>query len=69
VTSGIRLGTPAVTTRGMKENQMGIIAELINEIIRYPKDIKTLKSVKKKVAGLIEKFPLYKGLIEDMENM
>ncbi len=68
LTSGIRLGTPAVTTRGMKEPQMHRIAELIDAIIRHPKDLKTLKSVKKEVKDLVNKFPLYKDLIEELEG-
>ncbi|MCK4463921.1 MAG: serine hydroxymethyltransferase [Candidatus Omnitrophica bacterium] len=68
LTSGIRLGTPAVTTRGMKEPQMRRIAELIDAIIRHPKDLKTLKSVKKEVKDLVNKCPLYKDLIEELES-
>ncbi|NQT22973.1 MAG: serine hydroxymethyltransferase, partial [Candidatus Omnitrophica bacterium] len=69
VTSGIRLGTPAATTRGMKEQEMKRIAELIDRVITHPKDIKTLKFVKKSVADLVEKFPLYKDLINEMESL
>ncbi len=68
LTSGIRLGTPAVTTRGMKEPQMQRIAELIDAIITHPKDLKTLKSVKNQVKDLVNKFPLYKDLIEELEG-
>ncbi|MBM7559134.1 serine hydroxymethyltransferase [Marinitoga litoralis] len=67
VTSGIRIGTPAVTTRGMKEEEMVIIAQLINEVITNIKDEEgTLDeefkaNMKNKVKALCEKFPLYKG--------
>ena len=68
LTSGIRLGTPAVTTRGMKENEMRQVAGMIDEIIAHIKQLKVLKSVKQKVAKLAQKFPLYADLIKDMEN-
>ncbi len=69
VTSGIRLGTPAVTTRGMKEPQMREIARLINEIISKPYDIEVLKKVKSDVKKLTDKFPLYSALIKQLESM
>ncbi|HHY13798.1 MAG TPA: serine hydroxymethyltransferase [Thermoanaerobacterales bacterium] len=59
VTSGIRLGTPAITSRGMKESEMGEIAELINETINNCDDEAKLKAIKKKVKTLCERFPLY----------
>ncbi|MDP8266614.1 MAG: serine hydroxymethyltransferase [Candidatus Aceula meridiana] len=61
VTSGIRIGTPAVTTRGMKEPEMKKIAEFIDEAITHKDDEKILKEVKAKVENLIERFPLYKN--------
>jgi len=63
VTSGIRLGTPAVTTRGMKEKEMKIIAGLIDRIVSNGGDEKVIKEVSAEVAKLIKKFPLYKDLI------
>jgi glycine hydroxymethyltransferase len=59
VTSGIRLGTPALTTRGMKEDEMKQIGKLIASLIREPEseDVKT--RVKRDVAELTAKFPLY----------
>ena len=62
VTSGIRLGTPAVTTRGMKEKQMEIIAGLIDEILSSLDDELRIKKVKKEVLALTKKFPLYTDL-------
>ncbi len=61
VTSGIRLGTPAVTTRGMKEKQMEIIAEVIDEILQKGQTITKEKQrkIKAKVQLLTKKFPLY----------
>ncbi|HMI67329.1 MAG TPA: serine hydroxymethyltransferase, partial [Cyclobacteriaceae bacterium] len=59
VTSGMRVGTPAVTTRGMKEKDMIRVVELIDETLKKPEDQKHLKSVKKKVNGFVKKFPLY----------
>src|SRR5258707_15141317 len=59
VTSGIRVGTPAVTTRGMKEKDMVRVVELIDETLKRPDDQKHLKSVKKKVNGFVKRFPLY----------
>jgi len=60
VTSGIRFGTAAVTTRGMKEKQMEHIVELIDEVIKDSENEHTLKKVRKHVHALTEKFPLYK---------
>jgi glycine hydroxymethyltransferase len=59
VTSGMRIGTPAVTTRGMKEKDVIKVVELIDEALKKPEDPKHLKSVKKKVNRFVERFPLY----------
>jgi glycine hydroxymethyltransferase len=61
VTSGIRIGTPAVTTRAMKEAQMGDIAEFINDALSHKDDDAYLKSVSEKVKSLCKKFPIYPG--------
>lgn len=62
VTSGIRLGTAAVTTRGMKETQMGQIAQFIDEAIDTNGNHKKLQGVKRKVLALTRRFPLYPEL-------
>ncbi len=62
VTSGIRIGTPAVTTRGMKEGEMETIAELINKAIVNFENEETLAKVKQEVYELTAKFPLYPTL-------
>jgi glycine hydroxymethyltransferase len=59
VTSGMRIGTPAVTSRGMKEKEMIRIVDLIDEALQKPSDEKHLKSVKQKVIRLVRRFPLY----------
>ena len=61
VTSGIRVGTAAITTRGMKEKQMEHIVELIDAVLMDPENEQSLKKVRKKVHKLTEDFPLYKG--------
>lgn len=62
ITSGIRIGTPALTTRGMKEPAMEYIAELIDEVIVNKGKPDVYKSVAKKVEELCVKFPLYAEL-------
>ncbi len=57
--SGIRLGTPALTTRGMKEDEMRNIGRLIAAVIREPESEEVQQNVKREVAELTEKFPLY----------
>jgi len=59
VTSGIRLGTPAITTRGMKKEEMKLIARLIAHILKDINNEKRIQEVKKEVTSLCEKFPLY----------
>ena len=59
VTSGIRIGTPAVTTRGMKNDEMKKIVSLIDRVIINPDDDNNLSSVKAKVNELCKFFPLY----------
>lgn len=61
-TSGLRLGTPALTTRGMREEDMDVIAELIDKAITNKSDEKILLKVKEEVNELTSRFPLYKNL-------
>lgn len=59
VTSGIRIGTPALTTRGMKEGEMKLIADLIAKTLKKVDDDKIKKEVSDQIAALSRKFPLY----------
>lgn len=61
ITSGIRIGTPAVTTRGFKETEIVEVAGYIDEAIKHRDDDAMLKSIKEKVAALCAKFPMYPG--------
>ena len=61
-TSGLRLGTPALTTRGMKEEDMEIVAELIDKTIEHRSDEVMLSKVREEVNELTKRFPLYKNL-------
>ena len=56
--SGIRLGTPAVTTRGMKEQEMAAIADMISEVLMDIKDLDTVAEVRHRVRELTARFPL-----------
>lgn len=58
-TSGIRVGTPAITTRGMKEEHMPIIVDLIDEVISSIDDEKAIEGVREKVNKLMDEFPLF----------
>lgn len=61
ITSGIRLGTPAVTTRGLKEEDMETIAELVSKVVDNLKDENVLAEVKKSVNDLMSGRPLFKA--------
>jgi glycine hydroxymethyltransferase len=58
--SGIRIGTPAITTRGFKEEDVVLLVELIDEAIKNKEDDKKLEEIKSKVKDLCQKFPIYK---------
>jgi len=62
ITSGIRIGTPSVTTRGMKEKEMELIAEFITRVIENIDDRNVRKKVREEVIELCEQFPLYEEL-------
>lgn len=59
VTSGIRIGTPAITTRGMKEEHMGLIVELVDRVLSDPENEAVISAVAKEVHELMAAFPLY----------
>jgi glycine hydroxymethyltransferase len=59
VTSGMRIGSPAITTRGLKEKDVVKVVDLIDEALKAPADESNLKAVKRKVNALMKKFPLY----------
>ena len=59
VTSGIRLGTPAVTTRNMKESEMGQIAEMMGKVLKNIDSDKVQSEVKEEVKTFTDRFPLY----------
>ena len=61
ITSGVRLGTPAITARGMKEDESVKIAEMIIKVLENINDDEKIAEVKNEVLKLTEKFPLYKG--------
>ena len=61
ITSGVRLGTPAITARGMKEDESVKIAEMIIKVLENVNDDEKIAEVRNEVLRLTEKFPLYKG--------
>jgi glycine hydroxymethyltransferase len=67
VASGIRIGSPAITTRGMKEAEMKKVARLIDRVMNDPGNEKNINDVRKEVLSLTRKFPLYKDKLKKME--
>ncbi len=59
ITSGIRIGTPALTTRGMKESEMKKIAQWIQIVLKNKDDMKTIEKVKGEIKDLCDQFPIY----------
>ncbi|EFI49486.1 serine hydroxymethyltransferase [Segatella oris] len=59
LTSGIRLGTAAITTRGAKEDMMHLVAELIEEVLNNPEDEQVIKRVREKVNATMKDYPLF----------
>jgi glycine hydroxymethyltransferase len=68
IASGIRLGTPALTTRGMKEDEMRQIARMIASIIHEPNSGETKEKVKREVRELTDRFPLYPNRYKDAKS-
>jgi len=58
-TSGVRVGTPAITTRGAKEDLIATVVELIDEVIMHIEDEKVIAAVKSKVNSLMKDYPLF----------
>jgi len=67
VTSGLRVGTPAVTTRGMKEEEMKIIARWIQRVLEHPEQETVPQEVRAEVTELCRKFPIYRYLDQKEE--
>jgi len=64
ITSGIRIGTPAVTTRGMKEKEMEIICEMIDQVLKHLNDVSFMEKTRAKVRELCKGFPFYKRIYD-----
>lgn len=58
-TSGLRLGTPAITTRGLKENDMDVIVDMIDRVLAAPEDEKIIKVVKAEVNAMMQERPMF----------
>lgn len=69
VTSGIRIGVPAVTTRGMKEPEMETIGQLIASVLKDPENDTLISKVRSEVEHLSKEFPLYESLIDTYRRL
>ncbi len=69
VTSGIRIGVPAITTRGMGVEEMKVIGSIIADVLKHPDDSDVKKKAKARVEELVRAFPLYQERIENMEKV
>ena len=67
VTSGIRIGTPAVTTRGMGESEMKQVADFIARVLEQPEDEGVLEGIHVEVEALCRRFPLYSDRWSDRD--
>ncbi|VVB57681.1 Serine hydroxymethyltransferase [uncultured archaeon] len=65
ITSGLRLGTPALTTRGMKEKEMAMVAHWMDEVLKSPSDEQVRAKVKEEIRRMTAEFPIYPGLIKN----
>lgn len=61
-TSGVRVGTPVLTTRGMGESEMHLVADLIHDTIKFRDKPETISKIREKVRGLCQAFPLFKDM-------
>jgi glycine hydroxymethyltransferase len=68
VASGVRIGTPALTTRGMKEREMEVVGRLVSRALRSVEDEAALAGVKKDVGKLCEGFPLYASRLQSYDR-
>ena len=65
ITSGLRIGTPALTTRGMKEKEMAMVAHWMDEVLKSPNDEAVRAKVKAEIKRMTKDFPIYPGLIKE----
>ncbi len=62
ITSGIRLGTPAITSRGMKETEALLIVELINQVLENPDNDRVISAVQRSIKSLCKNYPIYESM-------
>lgn len=65
ITSGLRIGTPALTTRGFKEKEMAHVAHWMDLVLKAPADLAVRAQVRKEIKALTDQFPIYPGLIKE----